>query len=390
MAKKSKQSNQRRQPKPAPIAPQPTTPENAEVQASPWLEKWQQNKLSWSLIGGVTIIILAIMSIYAATLKARSEESWQTLQNVWNTMVMEQSLEKDLLVRDLGPDLANLVKTTLGSMDFLPKILTQDQEGKASDKTLDEFEVRKLPNPLRDTVLRQYNINQLQEKFASAGRTSAGPWLAYTLAQLHFANHEPQEALKYYEMLKSKYNQSVLTHNLLDVQEQTVVENEIQWMKSQQVGKSSPFAKVGSKTNVVFTTSKGKFTMQFLQGQFPKNMEKFLDLVNQGLFNGINFYKSDENLLYSGCSLGTGKGNPDWVTELELKDLIIQRGLVAFVTTEKDATKGDTRFYIFKKYPWLEANKRHAFIGQITSGMEVVDSLTTTDVLLDVSVVSNL
>lgn len=65
---------------------------------------------------------------------------------------------------------------------------------------------------------------------------------------------------------------------------------------------------------------------------------------------------------------------------------MLQRGLLILDNSEKEE-EIDSRFMIFKKYPMLSNRKRYAFVGKVTdSSMAVVDSLTASDILLDVTV----
>ena len=142
---------------------------------------------------------------------------------------------------------------------------------------------------------------------------------------------------------------------------------------------------------IVCETDKGTFQIQTFAADAPKSVDHIVKLVRANFYRGLRFHRVEKGLVQIGdpqtrnVSLknawGTeSSGNPIGVAELTHKHSHV-RGAVGLAHPDPgSAAYADSQFYIMKiADPGLDA--RFVVIGQVTSGMAVVDKLEVADVL---------
>jgi cyclophilin family peptidyl-prolyl cis-trans isomerase len=142
---------------------------------------------------------------------------------------------------------------------------------------------------------------------------------------------------------------------------------------------------------IVLDTAKGKIEIQTFAADAPKSVEQIVKLVQQNFYRGLRFHRVEKGLVQIGdpqsrnVSLkniwGTmSSGHPIGVAELSKKHSHV-RGAVGLAHPDPgSAAYADSQFYIMKiANPGLDA--RFVVIGQVTTGMDVVDKLEVGDVL---------
>ena len=140
---------------------------------------------------------------------------------------------------------------------------------------------------------------------------------------------------------------------------------------------------------LICETAKGTFQVTLFAADAPKSVEHVLGLVKQNFYRGLRFHRVETNLVQIGdpqtrdVSLknlwGTGtSGHPIGVSEISRKHLHV-RGAVALAHYGNPAT-ADSQFYIMKAAN-TSLDGKYAVIGQVTSGMDVIDKIEVGDVL---------
>ena len=153
---------------------------------------------------------------------------------------------------------------------------------------------------------------------------------------------------------------------------------------------------------VVFETSKGNFEVEFYPNEAPKSVEHILTLVRRNFYNGLRVHRFVEGFVVqfgeplsrdvsrkdqwggggSGRSLGVAEISPKHPHKL---------GAVA-LAHPGDPKLADSQIYICvngpARYapPNYELNGKYAVIGQVTSGMPVVQQLRVLDIIKKASV----
>ena len=82
-------------------------------------------------------------------------------------------------------------------------------------------------------------------------------------------------------------------------------------------------------------------------------------------------------MIQGGDPTGTGRGGPGYTFEDEFNDHKVVRGALAMANAGPN-TNGSQFFIVTAdSAPWLDG--KHTVFGRVTSGMEVVDSISSVD-----------
>lgn len=153
---------------------------------------------------------------------------------------------------------------------------------------------------------------------------------------------------------------------------------------------------------VVFDTSKGSFEVELYPNEAPKSVEHILTLVRRNFYNGLRVHRFVAGFVVQFGDPQTrdmtkktrwGSGGSDraiGVAEISPKRPH-KLGAVALAHSG-DPKDGDSQIYICvngpERYapPNYELNGKYAVIGQVTSGMPVVQQLRELDVIKRVTV----
>ena len=141
-----------------------------------------------------------------------------------------------------------------------------------------------------------------------------------------------------------------------------------------------------SRTVVRFTMANGRqFEMRFLTDLAPVSSARFAELVGQGFYNGLTFHRIIPDFLVQGGSPGANEfsgGSRYWRDEVGRTSQT--RGTVGASTRGRDT--GDGQFYInLVDTPRLD--HEYSIFGEVTSGMDVVDSILEGDVIQKVELI---
>jgi cyclophilin family peptidyl-prolyl cis-trans isomerase len=153
---------------------------------------------------------------------------------------------------------------------------------------------------------------------------------------------------------------------------------------------------------VVFVTSKGNFEMELYPAEAPKSVEHILTLVRRNFYNGLRVHRFVDGFVvqfgdpqtrdmtkkaYWG---GGGSGRSIGVAEISPKHPH-KLGAVGLAHSG-DPKGGDSQIYVClngpARYqpPNAALNGNYAVIGQVTSGMDVVQKLRELDVIKQATV----
>lgn len=128
---------------------------------------------------------------------------------------------------------------------------------------------------------------------------------------------------------------------------------------------------------VLFTTTKGPFTLNVTRAWAPKGADRLFNLVNAGFFTDIAFFRCVEGFMVQFGIHGDPKVATAWRPAEFGDDPVTQsnkRGYLSFATRGKD-TRTTQMFISFKDNPFLDG-MGFAPVGFVDDdGMKVVDSL---------------
>lgn len=158
----------------------------------------------------------------------------------------------------------------------------------------------------------------------------------------------------------------------------------------QVLNKSADYNRAVSRKNgtvkAVFTTEKGKFTIDFFPEEAPMTVDNFIKLAKSKYFDGIAFHRVVANfVVQDGDPRGDGNGGPGWSIRCEINTLPYERGSVGMALSGKD-TGGSQWFVTHAPQPHLDGG--YTVFGKVNEAdMKVVDSLVRGDKILKVLIV---
>ena len=125
----------------------------------------------------------------------------------------------------------------------------------------------------------------------------------------------------------------------------------------------------------ILDTNHGEIVIQFDADSSPQTVNNFVFLANDGFYNGVIFHRVIENfMIQGGDPTGTGRGGPGYRFRDEIEGPgSYQRGTVAMANAGPN-TNG-SQFFICHTDVGLPHS--YTIFGQVTSGMEAVDSIAT-------------
>jgi len=121
-------------------------------------------------------------------------------------------------------------------------------------------------------------------------------------------------------------------------------------------------------------TSAGPVTIELFDDDAPKTVANFRKLSEDGFYDGLVFHRVIRDfMIQGGCPEGTGTGGPGYTFEDEFNEHKIVRGALAMANAGPN-TNGSQFFIVTTDAaPWLDG--KHTVFGQVTAGMEAVDSI---------------
>jgi peptidyl-prolyl cis-trans isomerase B (cyclophilin B) len=144
---------------------------------------------------------------------------------------------------------------------------------------------------------------------------------------------------------------------------------------------------------MVIETAKGTIEIQLFRSEAPKSVDHIITLVNRNFYRSQRFHRVESSVVQFGdpqsrdmtkqASWGTGSSyNPIGVVELSKRKNV--RGMVGLAHAG-NAKLADSQLYILKRAnPTLDG--QHVIVGQVISGMSVVDKLERAELLKMVTI----
>jgi cyclophilin family peptidyl-prolyl cis-trans isomerase len=146
---------------------------------------------------------------------------------------------------------------------------------------------------------------------------------------------------------------------------------------------------------LVFETAKGTIEIRLFKSEAPKSVDHLLELMKRSFYRGQRFHRVLPSLAQVGDPTSrdmsrkdywgsSNSGNPIGVFELSKKRSHV-RGAVGLAHSGGNPLSADSQIYIMKTAsPGLDG--KHAIVGQVISGMAVVDKIVVTDMIKNATV----
>jgi peptidyl-prolyl cis-trans isomerase B (cyclophilin B) len=142
---------------------------------------------------------------------------------------------------------------------------------------------------------------------------------------------------------------------------------------------------VAPGTEAVVETAKGSFTIRLLPEVAPKHAALFVKTAKSGGYDGTTFHRVVMGgIIQGGDPLTKDPGKASQygtgglgLLKAELSDKPFVRGTVAAVRKPSSMDSAGTQFFVCLQ-PQPSLARQYTVFGEVTSGMEVVDQISTT------------
>ena len=140
---------------------------------------------------------------------------------------------------------------------------------------------------------------------------------------------------------------------------------------------ADPYA---NATEVLLQTSMGNITIA-LRNDMPITTGNFLNLVEQGTYDGTIFHRVRSNfMIQGGDPTGTGYGDPSIpnIQDEFTTNNKNERGTIAMANVQNTPNSGSSQFFINQVYN-SHLDTKHPVFGKVISGMDIVDAIANVE-----------
>ena len=128
-------------------------------------------------------------------------------------------------------------------------------------------------------------------------------------------------------------------------------------------------------------TTAGQINIRFFPDVAPNHVKNFLDLAQQGFYDGTKFHRVIPGFMIQGGDPNTKSGNPNtWGTggsaknvDAEFNSVSHKRGIVSMARSGHPDSASSQFFIVVADSTFLD--NKYTVFGQVTKGMDVVDKI---------------
>ncbi len=135
---------------------------------------------------------------------------------------------------------------------------------------------------------------------------------------------------------------------------------------------------VTDPTDVAVATSEGEFRISLATEDSPATTTSFRHLVEDGFYDGLTFHRIIPGFVVQGGDPnGDGSGGPGYYVDEEVPaGTTYAPGTVAMAKTGTDPPgRSGSQFFVVSGPGGGQLPPEYAFVGEVSSGMEVVDAI---------------
>lgn len=146
-----------------------------------------------------------------------------------------------------------------------------------------------------------------------------------------------------------------------------------------------------------FETTKGTIIAELFPGEAPKTVENFEKLANQGFYDGVKFHRVIKDFVVQGGDPNSrdlpegdrriGSGGPGWQIPCETAGNPHKHTVGALSMAHAGRNTGGSQFFmVLSEGSTAHLNGVHTVFGQITTGLDVMESIVQNDAMTSVRV----
>jgi len=136
-------------------------------------------------------------------------------------------------------------------------------------------------------------------------------------------------------------------------------------------------------SKVKISTPKGEMIAELYDDATPITVNNFLDLINKGFYNGLNFHRVIPGFVaQGGCPNRTGTGGPGYTIPCEVTapKQYHDRGVLSMAHAGRN-TGGSQFFICHTRQNTQHLDGNHTCFGKIVEGLDVIDQITQGDTI---------
>ena len=130
-------------------------------------------------------------------------------------------------------------------------------------------------------------------------------------------------------------------------------------------------------------TKKGVMKIEFFEEDAPNTVKNFVDLANDGYYDGLTFHRVIPNfVIQGGCPKGDGTGGPGYQIDCELDgdNQYHDRGVLSMAHAGRN-TGGSQFFICHNRDNVAHLDRNHTVFGKVVDGLDVIDQIREDDVM---------
>ncbi|WP_370090454.1 peptidylprolyl isomerase [Ekhidna sp.] len=130
-------------------------------------------------------------------------------------------------------------------------------------------------------------------------------------------------------------------------------------------------------------TKKGVMKIEFFEKDAPNTVKNFIDLANDGYYDGLTFHRVIPNfVIQGGCPKGDGTGGPGYQIDCELdgENQYHDRGVLSMAHAGRN-TGGSQFFICHNRDNVAHLDRNHTVFGKVIEGLDVIDQIKEDDVM---------
>ena len=130
-------------------------------------------------------------------------------------------------------------------------------------------------------------------------------------------------------------------------------------------------------------TTKGTMHVIFFEKDTPKTVKNFIDLAEQGFYDGLTFHRVlPDFVIQGGCPDGTGMGGPGYSIDCELDgdNQYHDKGVLSMAHAGRN-TGGSQFFICHCRQNTQHLDRNHTVFGKVVEGIDIVDQIQQGDVM---------
>ena len=162
--------------------------------------------------------------------------------------------------------------------------------------------------------------------------------------------------------------------------ESTATETSQPMTSAAPAAQEKPMSAYENKIAEVHTTA-GQINIRFFPDKAPNHVRNFIDLAQQGFYNGTKFHRVIPGFMIQGGDPNTISGSPaTWGTggsprnvKAEFNDISHKRGIVSMARSQSPDSASSQFFIVVAESKFLD--NQYTVFGEVTQGMDVADKI---------------